>query len=283
MTAKTHRVMRFVLVAGLFAGFGINASSANGTDDGCTLKGTNGTVSRTAGGRTYRLHVPHGLVGSEVPLLLSLHGMFSNGAAQESVSGWSGYAASHNFIVAYPQGQGFSFSGVWDPWYNTAPDITYLRAVVADIAANWCIDTRRVHVEGHSAGAAESQRVACDAADSFASVVSYDGPSATLGPGATPCTPSRSIAVGLFEGEFDGNYLYLSQNVAEWLDYSSCNPTPVHTVDGFGSTDTYGCAAGTHVVARVLNNTSHNYPFGAAQMEDLRNRIWSFFQAHPLP
>lgn len=249
---------------------------------GCSLAPTDGTVLRTAGGRSYQLHVPEGLVGTQAPLLLSLHGMFSNGQIQEISSGWSDYADAHNFIVAYPQGQGSQASGVWEPWYNPAPDIAYLRAVVDDISATWCVDPARVHVEGHSAGATMTQRVACDAADQFASVVSYDGPSATRGPGAVACSPSRPIAVGLFEGEYDGNMLYFPQNISEWRGYNACAPVPVKTTDRYGKTDTYGCAAGTQLVVRILKYTSHNSPIGA-QAEDHRNRIWNFLQAHPLP
>ena len=34
-------------------------------------------------------------------------------------------------------------------------------------------------------------------------------------------------------------------------------------------------------MTRVVKNTSHNWPFGA-QGEDQRQRVWSFFMAHPL-
>ncbi|HSW14391.1 MAG TPA: PHB depolymerase family esterase [Solimonas sp.] len=249
---------------------------------GCTLAPTDGTVVRSAGGRSYRLHVPQGLIGTKVPLLLSLHGMFSDGYAQEIAFGWSEYADAHNFIVAYPQGLGSQVSGMWEPWYSPAPDIAYLRAVVDDIAASWCVDAKRVHVEGHSGGATMTQRVACDAADKFAAAVSYDGPSATRGPGAVACSPSRPIAVGLVEGEYDGNMLYFPQNISEWLGYNSCAPSPAKATDAYGKTDTYSCAAGTQVMTRIMKYTSHNAPIGA-QAEDYRNRVWNFLQAHPLP
>jgi len=248
----------------------------------CSLAPTDGTVVRSAGGRSYRLHVPQGLVGTKVPLLLSLHGEFSDGYAQELVFGWSEYADAHNFIVAYPQGLGSQAAGAWEPLFNPDPDLSYLRAVVDDIAASWCVDPQRVHIEGHSGGATTTQRAACGAADKFAAAVSYDGPSPTVVPGAAACSPSRPIAIGLFEGEYDGNMLYFPQNISEWLGYNACSASPASTTDSYGKTDAYNCAAGTQVVVRILKNTSHNAPYGAA-LEDYRNRVWNFLQAHPLP
>jgi hypothetical protein len=51
--------------------------------------------------------------------------------------------------------------------------------------------------------------------------------------------------------------------------------------DSYGSSSTYSCAGGTHVWTRVVNLTSHNWPFGA-QGEDQRERMWAVDLAHPL-
>jgi polyhydroxybutyrate depolymerase len=260
---------------------GPTAAPAAAQAPGCGLDPTNGTVTRTLGDRTYELRVPQGLTGSEVPLLLSLHGFGSNGRQDEQFTGWSQFAASHNFIVAYPNGRGGPGSGSWDPYSSTSPDVAFLRHVVDDISARWCVDPRRVHADGWSNGAVMSQRLACEAADRFASVTSYGGGTPTLG-GGVPCNPSRPISVGLFVGQFDFTYGGLAQNVNEWRAINSCSPTPVRTTDPHGTLDTYNCVAGTEVLGRVVSNTSHNWPSGA-KGEDQRNRMWAFFQANPLP
>jgi polyhydroxybutyrate depolymerase len=258
------------------------AAPASAATPGCSLTATAGTVTRTLGTRTYELHVPPGLTGTQVPLLLSLHGAGSNGFEDEFSTGWSVFAGAHNFIVAYPDAQG-SASGVWNPYTQGSPDVTFARAVLADISARWCVDPHHVHVDGWSNGAVMSQRVACDAADAFASVTSYGGGTPTLsGTGAAPCRPSRPISVGLFVGQLDFTFAGLSQDTNEWLGYDRCSTTPVHTVDAYGTLDSYSCAAGTQVLARVVSNTSHNWPSGA-QGEDQRTRMWAFFQANPLP
>lgn len=49
---------------------------------------------------------PQCTAGSErsAPLLIGLHGTGDTAAGMEAETGWSGYAAAHHFIVAYPQG-----------------------------------------------------------------------------------------------------------------------------------------------------------------------------------
>lgn len=248
---------------------------------GCTLTSTGGTVTRTLGDRSYLVHVPAGLSGPEVPLLLSLHGAGSNGSQDERFTGWSGFADARGFIVAYPNARS-STGGLWDPYAAGSPDVGFLRDVVRDVSARWCIDPRRVHVDGWSNGAVMSQRAACDAADLFASVSSYAGGTPTLGGAAAPCRPSRSISVALVVGMLDPAYTGLALNTSEWRGYDACDATPARTSDTYGMTDTYSCAAGTEVISRSLFASSHEWPSGAAG-EDQRNRLWTFYEANRRP
>lgn len=270
-----------VLITGL-AGVGAATASAEAATGGCSLTPTAGTVTRTVGERTYLLNVPAGLTGAQVPLLLSLHGAGSAGAQDELFTGWTPFAAAHGFIVAYPQARPFRYSGLWDPYTPASTDVADLKAMVADIAAQWCVDPQRIHADGWSNGAVMSQRVACDGADTFASVTSYAGGTPQAAGLAAPCTPSRPIAVGMFAGQLDFTYAGLAQNTTEWAGIDGCDPAPVHTTDAYGSQDRYRCANGTEVLSRVVNVTSHNWPSGA-QGADQRSRMWAFFQAHPRP
>src|SRR4051812_6709870 len=108
------------------------AASAQATG-GCTLAPTNGTVTRVLGGRTYELHVPAGLTGQSVPLLITMHGLTSFGREHEYDTNWSPFADSHGFIVAYPDGLAASWN-----FNQGSYDVTFLRAVAADISATWC-------------------------------------------------------------------------------------------------------------------------------------------------
>jgi polyhydroxybutyrate depolymerase len=271
-----------VLAAAAATAIGAAPAAADAAQPGCGLQSTNGTITRTLGGRTYNVNVPAGLTGTQVPLLLSLHGFGSTGSQDELFTGWTPFAAAHGFIVAYPQAQPSQYGGGWDPYTANSADVPFLRSVVSDISSRWCVDPKHVHVDGWSNGAVMSQRVACSAADVFASSTSYGGGTPTAAGFATGCQPSRPISVGLFAGQFDFTYAGLSQNTSEWRGYDACGATATHATDTYGSADTYACAAGTSVLARVVNNTSHNWPSGA-QGEDQRSRMWAFDMANQLP
>jgi polyhydroxybutyrate depolymerase len=269
------------LMALAIAAIAIGALPSTAAASGCGLTSTNGTVTRTLGARLYELHVPQGLTGSQVALLLSLHGAGSNGYQDELSTGWSGYADRHNFIAAYPDAAGPE-SGVWDPYTANSPDVAFLRQVVSDISSHWCIDPRRIYVDGWSNGAVMSQRAACDAADLFASATSYGGGDPTTSGTAAPCKPSRPISVGLIVGQYDFTYAGLAMDTSLWQGVDHCSSTPTQSTDQYGSSSTYGCASSTQLWTRVVTNTSHNWPFGA-QGDDQRNRMWAFFGANPHP
>jgi poly(3-hydroxybutyrate) depolymerase len=96
---------RIALVVALVAsatviGLGRTTSPAGAAT--CGLSAFDGT--RTVGGRTYELHVPAGLTGTQVPLVVSLHGFSSDGAMHAQQSGWKPFADGHNFIAAFPNG-----------------------------------------------------------------------------------------------------------------------------------------------------------------------------------
>lgn len=189
------------------------------------LAGADGRHARSADGRLYTLHVPGQLTGDQVPLLVSLHGRGASPEGQENQTGWSRFADANNLIVAYPAGIG----DTWRP-QRGSPDVEFLREVVADVSRHWCVDPRRVYADGHSYGATMSQRLACDAASTFAAVVEYAGWS----PG--DCDPSRPISVGLFHGDFDLTIAIAEGARArdEWVTRNHCSPSPQPEPEGDG-------------------------------------------------
>jgi len=255
----------------------------------CTLTGTGATITRNLGTRRYALHVPANLTGTSVPLLIDLHGDYEPVGYEEMLSGWSTYADSHNFIVAYPVGTGMWAS--WD-WAHGSADVTFLRNVVADISATWCIDPHHVHAAGISNGALMTARLACDAADLFASVDVHAGadptiPSPTAWFGST-CTPSRPIALAITSGLFDpiSSYVVNVNTRDQWLARNGCPTTGVAESGVVVEAIHYKpCSAGVELLWRVYPQ-SHNWPINqlfSADADDLHNRVWNLFQNNPLP
>jgi len=293
-----HAVAAVAFAATLLSLAG-SAPQASAAAAACALSPTNGTITRTLGPRSYLLHVPADLKGAAVPLLVSLHGAGSTGSQDEYFTRWSQFADAHSFIVAYPNATSdpenptapYLHTGVWNPYTVGSPDVPFLRQVVRDIQSRYCVDASRVYVDGWSNGAVMSERVACDAAGVFAAADSYGGGDPTVWANSglpagsysgEPCKPSRPISASMITGQEDFTYGGLAEDASLWRGIDRCSQPPSGESDSYGSSSTYSCSGGTHVVARVVNNTSHNWPTGA-QGDDQRQRIWNFFAANPLP
>lgn len=249
-------------------------AAAAGAEAGCSLASTGGTVVRSVDGRTYRLNVPGGLSGS-MPLVLSLHGGGQPASLHEAESGWNGYAAANHFIVAYPQ----ATNNLWN-FGAGSPDVTWLRHVVADISATYCVDAHRVHAEGYSNGGSMTNRLGCDAADLFASFSSYAGSSATIT--GTGCTPSRAISSAQMDSVLDPIQPFQLQARFEWVNRNACSAMSFEFSFLAEVWHHRPCAGGTEVLWVDYYAGSHNWPIGPAAA-DIRNRIWGLFRANPLP
>ncbi|REE95925.1 alpha/beta hydrolase family esterase [Thermomonospora umbrina] len=243
----------------------------------CTLTPTNGTVPRTVGGRQYLVNVPSGLTG-QVPLLLALHGGGEGGANHETNSGWTQFAAQKKFIVAYPTGSEMNYPPSWKLGQDSA-DVDHLRDVVDDIAATWCVNPARVHAAGFSNGGQMAARLACDESDKFASVATHAGPLMTL-----DCLPlPRKIAVGVSVGVNDPLKWAMEGQRAAWVQNNEC-PGTQYPETGTGVSEAYhfNCPDNTQVYWRLYSGLDHKFPVGD-QGIDLRNRMWTLFEDHPLP
>lgn len=265
--------------AGLVGGTALAVPATAAPDTGaqaCTVTPTGGTVTRSIGFRSYNLRVPAGLT-APAPLLLSIHGFSSFPYGQEQATGWSPYADTHKFIVAYPAGN-------WNTW-NLGPnsaDVTFLRKVVDHIAAKYCVNPKRVYAEGGSFGSWMSQRLGCDASDKFAAVSGFMGGTTSSTGG---CAAKRPIGVSLFHGEDDG-VIPIAEGKAtrdEWVKRNGCDPTPIVEPVANGTAQSYaGCGGGVTVTWRSYPGLGHAYPTGA-DGNDFRDRAWRHLMAHTLP
>jgi polyhydroxybutyrate depolymerase len=158
--------------------------------------------SITVGGqaRSYLLHVPASYDGdSAVPLLVDFHGLFGSGQGERGSSGYAQLADREGFIVAYPDGVGAAWNiGVC---CSKADDEAFIRALVARIESEGCIDPARVYATGFSMGGGMSHYLACNASDVFAAVA--PGAFDLLVEAEMPCQPERPISVVTFRGTSD--------------------------------------------------------------------------------
>lgn len=267
----------------------------------CSLTPTpnGGRATRTAGGRSYRLYVPAGIAGPTAPLVVSLHGWGGNPDAHADALGLDDFADEYKAIVAYPTGLvtplplfGLTSTG-WDYRWQSSPDITYLRSVVADVSASYCVNPDRVHADGLSMGGPMAQRLACEASDVFASVSSTVAADVEAGwkdvispvtyP-SQPCATERPVGVYHSCGAADlATGAPCEQAAATWAARNGCTSV-THLPDDFGNARVYQpCAGGTRVVWRNWNGLGHHYLPDNPQRDQWFIELNLFYAANQMP
>ncbi len=84
-------------------------------------------------------------------------------------------------------------------------DVAYTRALLADLGRRIAVDGRRVFASGFSNGAAMTQRLGCEAAETFAAIASVSGENQFALAG---CTPAARVAVLDIHGTLDKCWPY---------------------------------------------------------------------------
>jgi poly(3-hydroxybutyrate) depolymerase len=207
------------------------------------------TVRSKGADRTYYLFIPDGLPkDTPVPLLLTLHGSGRNG--RSLVDPWRTLAEKEHFIVAGPDSIN---SAVW-----AAPidGPALLRDVVEEVKKRAAVDSRRIYLFGHSAGATFGLQLAMIQSEYFAAVAIHAG---ALVPQDYSLLdfPTRKVPVALFVGTEDPGYP-LAQVRA--------------TRDAFQQ-------KGFPVQLTEIPRHDHNY-YAIAQK--INESVWSFLRQHAL-
>ncbi|HUC32075.1 MAG TPA: alpha/beta fold hydrolase [Ilumatobacteraceae bacterium] len=249
--------------------------------------------------------------GSPMPLVILLHGLGETGLIEEYFWRLEPLAESRGFLYVHPNG---SLHPAGDRFWNatdaccgfgsTVDDVAYLMSIIDEVSATRDVDPDSVFVMGHSNGGFMSYRMACDAADRVAAIVSLAG--ATWNDPAK-CDPSQPVSVLQIHGTADvavtydgariddGAYPGAVSTVATWAGYDGCDGTPVATGETLDlepalpgdetSVTTFDdCPTGVAVVLWTLDGGSHTpanrFDDGSRPMSDL---VIDWLLAHPRP
>ncbi len=170
-------VMTRTLLAVALVLLGILMPTASHAQRRAADTGTRHSFDHDGKERAYRIHIPANLDRDKpTPLLFCCHG--GGGTAEvASRMGFTPLADKHGFIVVYPEGLNKHWNDGRDaPRFAEqdaeVDDVAFVLALLKALPAKHEIeiDTERVYATGASNGGFISQRLALDAADTFAAV-----------------------------------------------------------------------------------------------------------------
>ena len=227
---------------------------------------TNVTVVVGSTNRSYVMHVPARYDGSTpVPLVLDFHAQASSGSRERAGSPYPVRTDPDGAIMAFPDGLIGPSGAAW----NVGPccvagvdDVSFAKALVAQVRTTACIDPKRVYAVGTATGGGMAHYLACHAADVFAAVApaAFD----LLAENVGDCKPSRPVTVISFRGTadplvpYDGGlssvvqgmpitFLGAQATFQKWAVLDQCTDSP-SADDGNGCSTYSSCQGGVEVV-----------------------------------
>lgn len=311
--------------AGGAASGGVAGSMASGGAAGTTgvscpasvLKSgdSNQTVQVGTLNRSYVLHIPTGYTGNKpLPVVIDFHPLGGTGAQWEGSSGWKSKADSAGFIVAYPNS--YNSNNSWnvgmccqDAQQNQIDDVAFTKAMIQQIEAVACVDSKRVYATGCSNGGGMTYKAACDLADMIAAAAPVDfrcvyGGS-TSSPSCEGCKPSRPISITHFDNTGDTQLVPYNggltsfpadcphgqtctgmgfpsaqDNFKTWQQLDMCTGSP-SALSGHAACQTNGsCQDSAQVTMCVQQGGSHCGNYASLGIVDI---AWEMFQKQALP
>lgn len=161
--------------------------------------------------RRYLLVTPPGTTGP-APVVIALHGAMQTPQSFRAYFGLDAAAAAHGFVVAYPEGEG----RVWNDARPAAmrlkamlrpgDDVPFLLLLARRLVEEGVADPARIYLTGISNGGFMVQRMACEAAGTFAafSVIMATAPANAQ----EDCAPARAVPILFIHGTADSVIAY---------------------------------------------------------------------------
>jgi len=159
------RVAVLLVVLFLVTCPGHASQKSEGKDPGKIVKQS---ISSQGRNRTFYLFVPENITAAKpAPLIVMLHGSGRNGMSL--VEKWKDLASKEGFIIAGPD------SNSSDRWSSVEDPPDFLRDLVEHLKSQYPINSRRIYLFGHSAGAVYSLTLSMIESEYFAATAIHAG------------------------------------------------------------------------------------------------------------
>lgn len=246
------------------------------------------------------------------PLVIILHG--GGGRPDTMISRWEAQARAAGLVIAAPKGIGRNDRrGTWNATgccgeaaARGVDDISFVAAVIDDVAKRTAIDPRRIYVTGFSNGGMLTHRVAIALGNRIAAAAVVSG--ALFGNEAAPRAPvpmlithgEQDPVVGFNGGMSSTRFVAKSESLPFepvryaldfWRKANGCKQPPAIARHPGVTIERSACPGNADVVFYDLPQGGHSWPgskaTGRAAGEDnglapvdATRVIWEFFRAH---
>ncbi len=261
--------------------------------------------------RSFILHLPPSFDGKKkMPAVIMYHGGGGNADHALATTGWNEKADAEGFIVAYPNGSGWSGNSLltWNAgrccsyaMNNKIDDKGFNESLIDFLIAELNADPEMIYAAGFSNGGMMTHALGCALSNRLAAIAPVGGSLET-----PDCEPSEPIGIILVHGTDDNNVPFeggrgkkalvklektpVMEGFKFWSEKNGCSEQLTEETDGNVVRMEYKeCSGGVETVLYKLIGGTHSWPGGKRlyKVEDppvdylsATDVIWDFFKRH---